>query len=337
MKTLDSSVSAYGPGGLPSVIRRLGSHPLVPHTPVPQPLKHMRYPQAMADTICIAAICEHLQGKHCVILCSDKRTEIEGIAVGEVRYKARLLSSEFVAMFSGNVPKAKEWMDRYAYHLRRNARDITEENVLDELRKPFDAQNRADISQYISSSIGMSYDVFEKLSPEQQRVALDGFEKRAVDLIIVWLNALRGPRLFLANVYEVVEAFDFFCIGCGWPAARASLSTRKYNVNNSLQECMYHVYEAKKNSEAIPGVGEETYLTVIEIERTAQKALYHPFSPLSLAMLEKQYRTFGPRKYSAEECPGLDLRSLGIVQQPKQLGDGPDVSGDVGLHGGSDT
>lgn len=269
----------------------------------------------MAHTVCIAALCQYEDGKHCVILCSDTRIETEGVGSSVLQSKARLLSPQFIAMFAGTVPKAKELLDRCAYHLRREADNITQENIIDELRKPFDAQNRVDVSEYISSTLGMTYRKFEGLKPDDQHAALGGFVKRDVDAIITWLGCA-PPRIFTVGAYGVAEAAQFSCIGCGWQAAQASLFSRKYAPDASFEECLYYVYEAKRNSESVPGVGADTYLLVVEPHIENNRAIYHRFSERRLSVLSGQYETFGPRPFAVSHAPDrIGVEFLGLPKK----------------------
>lgn len=262
----------------------------------------------MADTVCIAALCEHLPGKYCVIACSDGRIEQEGVGYSDNVPKSWLLSNEFWAMISGPFPKAKELCDRYSLHLSRT--QVTPDNVFEELRKPFAAQNRADVLEYVSSTFGLNPEHFDALSQTDRAAAVAGFPKRNTDLILIWLCA-RMPRLFIVNGFDVQEHGPFAAIGCGWQAAQAALFARDFGPEKDLAHCMYAVYDAKRTSESVPGVGKTTHLMVLEYDDEAKRAIYHPFGPFSLDVLAKQYQVFGPKPFRAAACSEtLDLKSV---------------------------
>ncbi len=72
----------------------------------------------MAHTVCIAAACrQEKPHKHCLILCSDAAVEIDGVAKGEIPFKAMLARHDAAVMFAGSVSKAKELVDRYIHYL----------------------------------------------------------------------------------------------------------------------------------------------------------------------------------------------------------------------------
>src|SRR2546428_356051 len=104
-------------------------HPPIPRkSPYPPALKHLRYhwncdskdrKSAMADTICIAAICGspalcvNPGEESTIILCSDSRLELEGVATGHT-LKLFLASPSWIGLLAGDVSKAKELISRYS-------------------------------------------------------------------------------------------------------------------------------------------------------------------------------------------------------------------------------
>lgn len=262
----------------------------------------------MANTVCIAALCQHAKPKYSVIICSDARMEFEGLGAIDIPYKAMALTHTFSAMFSGEVSRARELIGRYVAHL--GGAIVTKENVLDELRAPLSAQHRAEVAAYVSYIWGITYEAYEKLSQTDRQSAIAGFQHRQSDLLLAWLSP-EIPRIFAVSTHDVYECAAFGAIGVGASAATSSLLSRKYDPNNSLAECIYHAYEAKRSSEEVPGVGKTTYLTVLEFDHTRNVTVYHPFGHHSLQALEGQYAAFGPKRFSPAECPkSLDLKSL---------------------------
>ena len=214
----------------------------IPLRPNPKPaVKQKVYARPMADTVCIAAVCNHLPRKSSVILCSDARIEYEGIGSGEVKYKSRLLTSQFSVMLSGDLSKPRELADRYRFHLEKA--QLTEKTVLEELQKSLDAQTRLDISEYLGCKQGIGYKRYERSSPGDRGLMLSGFMVKSVDLIIIWL-APATPRLFICKLGEgVVELPSFAVVGCGWYAAHTSLCVRNYDEAKSFEECiLVHIF-----------------------------------------------------------------------------------------------
>ena len=268
----------------------------------------------MAHTVCIAAACEFAPGRHSVIMCSDARIEIEGVASGDVPYKARFLGDGFSAMFAGTISKARELGDRYSIYFKRKDVKINDENVRDIIRKPLEVQNRLDLIEYLSAREGINHGEFLRLPEHERATIMQSFaaHRSRCELILVWI-AGKAPRIFVVGE-GITEESPYAAIGIGANAAITSLLSRGYRSIISLEEAMYCVYEAKRNSETVPGVGKDkTYLVVLEFDPVERLTVYHPFQTLSLNALAKQYARFGPRPFSGGDClPGekLDLRSL---------------------------
>lgn len=291
----------------------------------PQPVKHVRYPSPMAHTVCIAAVCTY-QGsqlsfpdpeseRHCVIMCSDTRIEIDGAASGEVPYKAMHLGQGFLAMYAGDVAAANELAHRYRAHFRdTDPKSINPETISDELRKPLRIHNQVEIADHISATYGMTFEEFKVLPREEKQAIAREVQWLPRELIIIWAG-YRSPRLFVINTYRPIEELSFAAIGVGHQAANASLLHRKYTRNLSLKESLYCVYEAKRNSESVPGVGLETHLNVLTFEY-GDKGGIHPNEITELDVLSKQFAVFGPKPFSIDECPAsLDLRRFSIPRR----------------------
>lgn len=291
---------------------------------VRRPIKHMRYAgPVMKHTVCIAAVGKSLRnGYPAVFLCSDSSIEIEGVAKGTVRFKGMLIAPEWCAMFAGDVSKAHELLHRYEVHLRDRQKHLDIHSVLDILREPLREQQRVDIADYVSATRGMGLDEFLRSSDSERRDILYGFEqwRSHCELILIWFG-LNYPRLFIVSdrVYEEVNCA---VVGVGRDVARASLLQRGYPKEVLFEEAAYYAYEAKKNSERVPGVGIETFMAVLSYDRAHQATILHFLEGDAMDLLEKQYAAYGPHVFDMS-CPDvLDLSFLEVSQDSEQTADG---------------
>jgi len=293
--------------------------PLVPNPrrlfrPDPQPPEQKSYPYAMAHTVCIAAKCMIRRGtKHAVILCSDAAVEIEDTAKGEIPFKALTIGENVAAMFAGSLSKTQEMVGRFQKFFRRKkAKGTYEEyeDLIDLLRIPIQEQNRVDFTQFLSRTYGMKYEEFLGLNEQDRKsISYDHQASAPNDAVIIAWAFGAVWRLF--EVYrDVEEQNQFAVIGAGANTAKMSLMSRTYDSFLEIREAMYYVYEAKKRSEAVPGVGERTYLNVLEFSPDAHQIAYHPFGPHSIDRLNEQYAAFGSRAFSADVAPLLDMDYL---------------------------
>lgn len=268
--------------------------------PVPlTPLKHVRYAKrVMSDTVCIAASCVDLKtGRVFAVLCSDGRIEIDGLGSGNIGQKCIHVAPGVSAMFSDSLPKAKELVDRYIKFLTDPKTQWTEDNALELLREPLECQNRADATAYLSASCGMEYEEFLELDSGAQTNLIVGLEqwKSKCQLLIVCL-ATNVVRMFLVTD-RVEEQSMFGAIGCGANAALASLYSRAYATYHDLEQAIYYVYEAKRSSDHVPGVGKETYLSVLEFNDKQKQTVFYNLNNDEMTRLSQQYAQFGPRPF----------------------------------------
>lgn len=83
-----------------------------------------------------------------------------------------------------------------------------------------------------------------------------------------------------------------------------------------IEEALYYAYEAKRNSECVPGVGSETYLNILSISPDERCVTLHYLNYGStLEVMEKQYQAHGsPRDFLLDGVPRVDLSFLGEKQ-----------------------
>ncbi len=253
----------------------------------------------MSDTVCIAAVCVHGTRRFFAVLCSDNRIEIEGLTSGKIGHKAIGIAAGMSAMFSGHMSKTKELIDRYIAFFRNPETKRTPENILDLLKVPLENQNRADVAGYLSATYGMEYAEWLQLDEDAQKNFISGLPgwRTYCQLIIIW----QGPefvRLFLVTD-RVEEMASFATIGIGNNAATAALFARDYTPYHDLREAIYYVYEAKRASESVPGVGKETHLSILEFSGEVRGGwnIQYQLNSRELDRLSAQYARFGPRPY----------------------------------------
>jgi hypothetical protein len=215
-------------------------------------------------------------------------------------------------MFAGTLTKAKELIDRYSRHLNDPATNRTPQNALDLLTIPLEEQQHADAAAYLSATYGMAYGDFLKLDSQAQQSLTAGltYWKHSCELIIVWLG-VNFVRLFRVSD-RVQEERCFSAIGSGANVAQACLYGRSYATLHDLREAIYYVYEAKRASDRVPGVGADTHLAILEFDQDAGKNVFYPLFEQELDRLSKQYEQLGkPRAFGDLKADDvLDLRFI---------------------------
>jgi hypothetical protein len=210
-------------------------------------------------------------------------------------------------MFSGDSAKAKELIDRYVRHLTSTDAPLDRYPILDRLRKPIAEQRRADIDRLVQSEIGMSFEKFlslkESFPPQFREDLLSRIISSAsyVHLIIAgWIGSIGEyvPRIYSSfDDGSLIEQEAVTAIGCGWVAALASLNRRKYSRDLDLHEAVYYVYEAKRASEGIDGVGPETNIIVLSPIESSDVCPMRSIGTDGLRILKKHEAKFGIRPF----------------------------------------
>jgi hypothetical protein len=255
-------------------------------------------PDAKSNTVCIAAVCvPDKTGRVFAILCSDSKIEIEGLASGTIGFKGISIAPGITIMYAGSVPKSKEMIDRYRFHLNNPRVALTHKNALDILSVPLQAQQIADATSYLSATQGIKYKDYLAKSPADQQALLYGMPawKAYCDLIVVWLGD-GFVRLFYVSE-TISEQSSFATVGSGASAASASLFARGYQTYCDLRQAAYYVYEAKRNSENVPGVGKETFMEICEFDTAARTHVRYPLNTREIEVLGMQFLKLGPQPF----------------------------------------
>jgi len=156
----------------------------------------------------------------------------------------------------------------------------------------------------------MKYEEFLSLNEAHQKAVFYDFRtesNRQDQVIIAWAFG-SAWRLFEISPREIDEENQFAAIGAGASTAKASLLSRAYDPHNmDVRAALYYVYEAKRKSESVPGVGKQTYLTLVEFNPTSHGMVYHHFgADEAQYSLSEQYDVFGGREFDPAVSP-IDL------------------------------
>ncbi len=249
----------------------------------------------MSDTVCIAAVCVN-PDRVFAVLCSDSRIEIPDVASGVIGFKAVSVAPGVIIMYAGAVPRAREIIERYKYHLANPDAKLTHENALDALSVPLHEQQWRDVANFVSAKYGMSYQDYIAKDASSQQLLLYGLSEWRGDaeFIIVWMGDY-FVRLFQVND-KVSEQSSFATIGSGGLAAKTSLMSRGFRSQCDLREAVYYIYEAKRNSENVPGVGKETHIQINEFH-TLGTNVFYPLTASEIEVLAKQFSRLGPKPF----------------------------------------
>lgn len=265
-------------------------------------------------TLCIAAACREyaedgpLGGEERVVLAHDHRVETWTFSA-ETEYKFDYLHNHWVALLAGTVSQARELMDIYRPLFRKV--EFTDENCLENLRKPPAEMRRRMANAYTHARHAISYEEFLKNGKCQ--LPDDLYRQTAEDISRLQINAelilvgyfLNAFHIFRFSNGEILPHPDFATIGSGSHIADSSLYQREHQKLNSVASAAYSVYEAKRLGEIAPGVGKKTTYSILvpPVNPEAYLEQRQCSAEVGEAFLQRQFKQFGPRAFKESPLP----------------------------------
>lgn len=270
-------------------------------------------------TLCIAAACTHNKQPR-VVLCTDwkEETALGNISLGSSQNADKLywVKKGWAALVAGNETRARELVRAYTKQMRRNRRVNEYGNAPEELKKPPQAQKQKLIDEYLRRDFGIAFEWFldkgkEKLPPETVRECLATIKRINLGASMIlsgFVNAAFNPNTRQTSPYALIfhvqmdgstgVARDFAAIGEGKTIAIPALLQREQDREMGLLETIYHVWEAKKLSQIIPSVGDDTSVDILEPGKAWS------LSDSGYDYMETLYGKFGPRDTSPRHIKG---------------------------------
>lgn len=223
-------------------------------------------------TICIAALCE--KGKTLVVA-SDRMVSGGDVEFEQDTQKIDQLAGHCVALTAGSALEHVDLLrscsmtvqDRTAPRIYDIAEVVKKSFV--ELR-----QKRAeeqffhpiglDIQTFLQTQTRLSPDIVLRLTKTLEVAELD------LEMIVAGVD-YSGGHIYLINdpgYAQCIDAIGFCCIGSGEHHATMTFIRSAYSIQTPLHQAIYLTYQAKRDAEVAPGVGENfTDLAYIKDDR----------------------------------------------------------------------
>jgi hypothetical protein len=234
-------------------------------------------------TVCIAAICQQDKDNDepRIVVGYDWKSETE-LGGSETADKLRTLPKGWVALMADSLSHCEELVAQYETHLRTLGPVDDDRHLFEEMKKPAHKQKEVLANDYLRQMLGISY--ADLVSPDK-KYPEEIVTKRLEEVANIRLRAAlilagfietgqsneereNNPYLFVVddqsdheNVVQVGE--NFAAIGTGSYVAIPVLHQREHDSEKSLIETVYSVYEAKRLSQVVPGVGEATEIDIL--------------------------------------------------------------------------
>jgi 20S proteasome alpha/beta subunit len=262
-------------------------------------------------TLCIAAACQE-EGRTSIVTAFDAKVSSKAWSSETEQKVEGLHPGKIAALFSGNIPEARELGGIYRRYL---ADHDFKGSMLESLRAPLAIRKQRIITSIVRRRLGLTYQEFldqgQKIDPSLRTKIFEEIDNSniEVDLIIMAFTHIGGGRpnestIFRMVLNDVQVEKHFACIGDGMSVAEQALHRRKQNSSLSLERTLYHVYEAKKLGEISPTVGSKTWVAVLT-PNNDEKMRFN-FRLASVAgerILREHYKKFGLQKVTDLQIP----------------------------------
>jgi len=226
-------------------------------------LDHQRRKNPM--TICIAAICKE-DDHESIVFATDHMVSLGDINQFEHKVKKyKVINNNVVALLSGQfllfddliqLPDKDLSYSEIVNEIFNNFKRIRGEKVKNEIldRAQLD---RDDMLGFLSRP---------ELNPVLMKIFKDIWDYSLNTTIL--LAGLEGDKARLTEIDEerIEQCRDLFftTIGIGYEAAYNTLLYQKHNRTDPLKTAIYNVYKAKRNTEHLSGIGQETEILVLD-------------------------------------------------------------------------
>lgn len=213
-------------------------------------------------TICIGIICKDNSS---LILAADSMltNRVLSIQFEHATKKMTCLSDNCVALTAGDALAHTELFNKVQKEIGRLKSPSTTE-IVDKIKECYQISRKQEIMERILiprgfNDFGEFYEAQRTLIPDIAMSIQNEIDRYEFGLDIIVVGITEG----VAHIYGIAnpgtsECFDsvgFHAIGSGLPHSLNTLIARECNQNNSLEEGLLIVYEAKKMAEKAPGVG----------------------------------------------------------------------------------
>jgi hypothetical protein len=226
-------------------------------------------------TVCIASICESLQG---LVAVADQMLTFENISVDGTGEKINPLHRNWFAMYSGNdITDVRPILDTATIILCSENR----ERALGEIGEVFELayarrhQQLIEIRVLMPSGFQGLDDFHERGKKSLTSTKFNQILRRIEEVVpgceflIGGFDLFGSAHLLLQEAKSPYKCFDdpgFWAIGSGQSEAISSLLFQAdrlgFSINSSEEACIYHLLAAKFASESNKFVGKETHVIV---------------------------------------------------------------------------
>lgn len=222
-------------------------------------------------TVCIGAICENGEA---AVVAADKMVTFGApmnlTTQPQSLKKISQLTKNSVLLFSGTIADGEALVGRLGF-AREDEQPLAK--VAEETKNAFAALKKSSAEDNILQPLlGANYQQFQTLVAQssssqilQQVVAMLMQHNLQMDVLVAGVDE-SGAHLFVVThpgVLLKVDTTGYAAVGNGGLHAMIRMSLGRHEKVASLPDTIYNVYEAKKESQVAPGVGDLTDLAVV--------------------------------------------------------------------------
>lgn len=214
-----------------------------------------RLPRRSPVTLCIAVACEDKKGKERVVIGNDWMISGAISAGADIQDKLYWINDDIALLVSGVVTRAVELRDSYrtALHDMKSKKEKLNYLTIRKFIKAGPRLLKKDIAdEVVTFATGLSYVEFRaaiKRGEIPQSVStgvFKGIESKDLECEVI-IVAFVDDNQYIFQVERsghVEECENFALVGEGTYVAEAILYLRKHDSRDSVEQALYHVWEA---------------------------------------------------------------------------------------------
>lgn len=246
-------------------------------------------------TVCIAAACEADNEKK-IILCTDQKSS-SALGSAETARKEIPLGHSWRCLTAGTEPDILALVRLYKKQFQ-DSKNLKADTIDASVKAPLHQRKKELAEEYVRRRFAFSHDEFVKFGKERLPAEIFYDANQRIDQLnlnasLILAGFIDGePEIYYTESDGVARAANHFAIiGEGEYVAASALLRRQQDDWTSFENTLYHVWEAKKLSEAVGSVGRTTFMSVISKDGSRR------LTSLELeSQLESAYKKYGPQK-----------------------------------------
>lgn len=266
-------------------------------------------------TLCLAAVCwDEEEDRQKIVFGADRRAEVAW-AGGDVAFKLERITDTWRALIAGEISKAHDLITTCTSILDEGLDDITSNNIFDKFNEASSKHKEKLCRRFVRQRLGIDFDRFlthgkDELPPDLRarmfhemaeleygcEVLIMGFTSPEDAEGVTDTDDVDPQIVEIDRFGEVYVHQNFAAIGTGAVIAKSQLYLREQFSRQSVENTLYHLYEAATlAAHTAPGVGEIDEFVIFNPPFGEDEREIFAVTEKGMKVLDKTFKKIGPK------------------------------------------